>query len=92
MSEIPEVLSAITADLRSDNDRADQRDAEKAKFELEQMVDRFSVRQVVDMLSEICAEKAEHIRVNWQDFSLAARWQAKAAKLDRVSNSLKKDF
>lgn len=50
------------------------------KKELEALIDKTSVAAVCDALSEICAEKAEHVLTNWQDDVTASHW-AKAAKL-----------
>ena len=43
--------------------------------ELEEMVDTIGLAKVLDMLSDIAYEKAEHIRANWQDASTARVWQ-----------------
>jgi hypothetical protein len=53
------------------------------KIDLEKMVDRSTVYQVVQALSEICAEKGQHIVENWQDRVTAAPWF-------RVSNILER--
>lgn len=45
------------------------------KSELEQIVDVFSVEAVLEALAEICQDKAEHIRLNWQDTSLSQVWE-----------------
>ena len=41
---------------------------------LEQMIDRTSLEHVLITLSEICAAKAEHLQVNWQDVPAAKSW------------------
>lgn len=41
---------------------------------LESLIDSTSVVAVMQALSEICGEKAEHIRTNWQDAKLAREW------------------
>ena len=55
---------------------------------LEDLVDRFSVFQVVECLSEICSAKAEHIRVNWQDGVLAERWDGLANILETAARDI----
>ena len=52
---------------------------------LEQLVDKYSVGQVLVMLEEICQGKAEHIEESWQDLSLAKGWDKAAGTLDRVA-------
>lgn len=44
------------------------------KRSLETLIDHASLKDVLMALSEICAEKAEHIEANWQDKHLARRW------------------
>lgn len=41
---------------------------------LERMIDAAGLGSVLEALSEVCDEKAEHIRVNWQDSSTARAW------------------
>jgi len=55
---------------------------EKAQFEIEEIVDRFSMSTVISMLSEVASDKAEHIRANWQDKSLARKWESLQKVLD----------
>lgn len=55
----------------------------EAKDTLESIVDQFSTSTVINMLSEIAGEKAEHIRENWQDEGLAKQWERLAKVLDR---------
>jgi hypothetical protein len=43
--------------------------------ELEEMVDAVGLAKVLDMLSDIAYEKAEHIRANWQDRDTACVWR-----------------
>lgn len=51
---------------------------------LEAMVDRNSIRDVVNALAEICSAKAEHLRANWQDTAGARAWERWALALDNV--------
>tara|TARA_R110002073_G_scaffold327139_1_gene507566 strand:+ start:479 stop:769 length:291 start_codon:yes stop_codon:yes gene_type:complete len=46
----------------------------KDMFELESMIDRLGMSEIMLLLVHICDEKAEHIRSNWQDEGLAKRW------------------
>lgn len=60
------------------------RESEPA-FELEAMIDRYSLAKVCDMLAGICGEKADHIQTNWQDGPLARRWQTASNRLHTLS-------
>jgi hypothetical protein len=42
--------------------------------DLEALMDRRGIEDVLVAISEICDEKSEHIRINWQDLTLALRW------------------
>ena len=53
--------------------------------ELELMVDRYSVAEVLQALAQVCREKADHIRSNWQDQTTARSWDAAAVRLDKVT-------
>jgi hypothetical protein len=57
---------------------------------LERMIDASSVEHVLSLLSIICLEKADHIRSNWQDPSLARVWAGMSSKLDRTADIAQK--
>lgn len=51
------------------------RDLRASEIEtLEGLIDTCSLQAVLEALSIICGNKAEHIRDNWQDNVLARRW------------------
>lgn len=54
----------------------------KASETLEMLVDKHSLSNVLALLESICHEKAEHVRTNWQDESLAKAWERAAKTLD----------
>jgi hypothetical protein len=47
---------------------------EQELHDLERLVDRRGIEQVLQQISELCGAKAEHIASNWQDAALARRW------------------
>jgi len=49
---------------------------------LETIIDRSTLHHVVETLADICREKAEHLRANWQDEAAARTWEKAALKLD----------
>ena len=56
-----------------------------AMLQLESMVDRVGVRNVLYALSHICDGKAMHIVETWQDNSLAKAWANDATILDNFA-------
>ena len=41
---------------------------------LEHMIDQTSVQDVLNYMADICHEKADHLRNNWQDPATAKVW------------------
>lgn len=56
--------------------------------ELEACVDKHGLFAVLDALSGICGQKAEHVATNWQDTKLAKDWAQAEAALDAASNKV----
>ena len=52
---------------------------------LESMMDRSSVRDMLEALSQITYEKAQHIAENWQDKNTATVWERVAHILDSAT-------
>jgi hypothetical protein len=52
---------------------------------LEVLVDMIGVRSTLDLLAEVCHDKAEHIRANWQDKHTTAAWTQAAARVKQCS-------
>lgn len=50
-----------------------------AALQLEQMIDRHGLANVLEQIADICGAKAEHLRTNWQDTNAARYWD-KAAR------------
>jgi hypothetical protein len=53
----------------------------QAKLELETLVDKHGLDQTIELLSEVCHEKAEHIVTNWQDVESASVWESRGRQL-----------
>ena len=47
-------------------------------FDLEALIDRAGLCAVLQSLSTICNDKADHIRTNWQDNVTAKAWDSAA--------------
>ena len=56
-----------------------------AMFELEGMVDRVGIRNVLYALARICDGKAEHTASMWQDTSTAQVWNRWAWRLEGLA-------
>lgn len=52
---------------------------------LEYYVDQVGINGVIDGLQALCYEKAEHVRLNWQDEGLARQWEKAGKLLDKVN-------
>lgn len=61
---------------------------ETAKTEVEMLVDQFGLASVLTMLSEICADKADHLRCNWQDDSTAKVWAKDSLVIDKLTHKV----
>jgi hypothetical protein len=53
------------------------------------MVDESTLKQVVEALSNVCYEKADHIQTNWQDRNLAKEWERAGKLLDGFAAKLR---
>lgn len=61
---------------------------EQMKDSLELLVDATSLPHIVEMLSEICSEKADHVRESYADEALASSWEADSKALLAMAASL----
>jgi hypothetical protein len=57
------------------------------KRALEALIDADDLRSVVETIADICGEKAEHIRSNWQDAATASVWDRAARRILRVTDN-----
>ena len=61
-------------------------DYEELKETLEtEFVDKSNLATVMEMLSDICHDKAEHLRSNWQDENTAKLWEHDAEAIISLS-------
>jgi hypothetical protein len=54
-------------------------------------IDSHGLANVIDALAEICAEKADHIRENWQDGQTAGPWSRMSERLRAAEISAAKE-
>lgn len=55
---------------------------------LEQIIDSSSLERLLELVADVCHEKAEHLRSNWQDRNTAKSWERDAAKLLKLAPRL----
>lgn len=55
------------------------------KDNLEQLIDQVGLPAVLTAIGEICSEKADHLRTNWQDVNMAREWDRSARKINSVA-------
>jgi len=49
------------------------------------MIDHYGLLSVLEDISVVCWEKAEHIRTNWQDDKLARAWEEAGVVVDKAT-------
>jgi hypothetical protein len=54
--------------------------------DIEDLVDRYGIEEVLRMLAFVCSAKAEHLAANWRDESRGDTWQRIGRALGRVHN------
>jgi hypothetical protein len=55
---------------------------------LEAMIDKHGLAHVLVGLVCVCDEKAEHLRVNWQDSKSARCWESDARKIEKIADKV----
>jgi hypothetical protein len=51
---------------------------------VENLIDRLTLRWLLDLVAQVCHEKADHLRANWQDESAGKNWERVSEFMDRV--------
>lgn len=52
---------------------------------LETLIDRNGLAAVLSALSQICSDKAEHLRSNWQDEASAKEWDKHSRRIAKAT-------
>ena len=58
------------------------------KSNLEDFIDQTSASYVLSLIKEICEEKAEHVRLCWQDEALAKEWFKASKAVETAENKV----
>lgn len=65
--------------------------SDNLETELEALIDKHGLTLVVSTLGVVCADKAEHLRSNWQDKVSAKVWEADFKTLDKAARAVRSD-
>lgn len=57
-------------------------------MDLENLLDHYSLSDILESLAQIANEKADHLRTNWQDENTAKIWERDANKLSKLASKL----
>lgn len=57
---------------------------------VETLVDRYGVSEVLDMLSAVCRLKSDHCEHAWQDTRLSGQWERVAREVDKAVQRVQK--
>lgn len=58
---------------------------EQEAFDLENLIDRRGIGNVLGQITDICHAKAEHVDHAWQDRPLAMAWERLAHAIDKLT-------
>lgn len=58
--------------------------------QLERIMDTYGLEGLLYAISDICADKAEHIRSNWQDNITARYWEHRHIRVTRAAALIEK--
>lgn len=72
--------------------QTDTKKTEQIKEQIEAFIDGESLSKLIEIVGDICSEKAGHIQENWQDESLAKEWERAANVLHTDSIVSLKDL
>lgn len=59
------------------------------QIDLERMVDAYGLEGVLYALADICVEKADHLRSNWQDERTAKYWDKRVVRVTRTADAVR---
>lgn len=60
----------------------------RERADLEALIDRHDLARVIDALAEVCGEKADHLRENWQDNESAEVWESARVKVEALASDI----
>lgn len=60
-------------------------DPRETEREIESVIDRVGLPDMISIMADVCVAKADHIDTNWQDRALARVWDRASKALDKLS-------
>lgn len=60
---------------------------EADKLHIEALIDNCTLAGLLDMIADVCLDKAEHISSNWQDNATASHWTDAATDLQDLARN-----
>jgi hypothetical protein len=70
----------------------DNKQKEEFKYQIEEIMDKTSIQELTEMITEICFEKSQHVLENWQDKNLSKIWEKNGTKFNALLCNLEKTF
>lgn len=62
---------------------------DQIQMSVEELVDRIGIDTLADLASNICWEKAEHIRTSYNDTDTSKEWEKTARDFDNVAGKIR---
>lgn len=56
---------------------------------LEALVDEIGLGTLLDHLAVVCADKADHLAVNWQDMPASKEWEIAMGQLEEARRNVR---
>ena len=54
---------------------------------VEDLIDRLTLRGLLDLVAQVCHEKADHLRANWQDETAGHAWERAEQIIDKMTTN-----
>jgi hypothetical protein len=62
---------------------------ESLQNELEALIDRYGMSQVLLGIAAVCYEKEDHLRTNWQDTTTARAWHSDGVAVENLAAKIR---
>jgi len=54
---------------------------------VEDLIDRLTLRGLLDLVAQVCHEKADHLRANWQDETAGHAWERAEQIINKMTTN-----
>lgn len=65
-------------------DQIEETKKRQLEQQIETLIDRHTVAKLLEVMAQVCFEKSDHIKENWQDARLAKFWEMNAKTLTKI--------